>query len=308
MGFASLLGASILVFVALRILPGDPAAVLLGPEATSENLAAMRERLGLNVPLVVQYWTWLAGILRGDLGSSMISGNRLVDELGPRLAVTVPLGVGAIFASQVVALPLGSLAALRHRRPVDVAVSAATQLGVAMPAFWLGIMLIAVFSVRLKIMPAGGFVRWSEDAWGAVRSLILPLTALACVYGAVYTRYVRASILEVLREDYIRTAISWGLSRRDAVIRHGLRNAAIPIVTLLALSLVALLGGAIVVESAFTLPGVGLLLLQSLGRRDYTFVQSLSLLVAASVILTNLLTDLVYAVLDPRVRTGAADG
>jgi peptide/nickel transport system permease protein len=305
-GVLTLLGASVLVFVAMRILPGDAAAVLLGAEATPESLAALRERLGLNEPLLTQYFVWLGDFARGDLGTSIISGNRLIDELKPRMGVTVPLAIGAIVTSQIIAIPLGALAALRHRKPTDTIVSGIAQLGMAVPAFWLGIMLITVVSVRYRLLPSGGFTSWSVDAGAALRSLILPTIALALVYGAVYTRYIRASILEVLREDHMRTALAWGLSRRDALIRHGLRNASIPIVTLLALSMVGLLGGAIVVESVFTLPGVGMLLLQSLSRRDYTFVQSLSLLVAAAVVVTNVLMDVLYAALDPRVRTGVA--
>jgi peptide/nickel transport system permease protein len=303
-GLVTLLGASLIVFVALRILPGDAASVLLGPEATPASLAALRERLGLNAPLPVQYFEWLGGILRGDLGTSIISGNELSDELKTRLRVTLPLTVGAMVGSQLIAIPLGALAALRHRKPTDAVVSGFAQLGVAVPAFWLGIMFITFFSVRLHILPAGGFTPWSTSPAESFRSLIMPVVVLAVVYGAVYTRYVRASVLEVLREDHIRTALAWGHSRRGALIRHGLRNASIPIVTLLALSMVGLLGGAIVVENVFTLPGIGMLLLQSLGRRDYTFVQSLSFLVAAAVVATNVLMDIVYAWLDPRVRTG----
>jgi peptide/nickel transport system permease protein len=304
-GVLTLFGASLLVFIALRVLPGDAAAVLLGAEATPASLAALRERLGLNAPLPAQYLGWLGDFVRGDLGTSIISGNRLVDELKPRLEVTLPLAVGAIILSQLIALPLGALAALRHRKPTDTVVSGIAQLGMSIPAFWLGIMLITTLSVRLGVFPSGGFTRWSVNSGAALRSLVLPIVALALVYGAVYTRYIRASILEVLREDHMRTALAWGLSRRDALVRHGLRNASIPIVTLLALSMVGLLGGAIVVENVFTLPGVGMLLLQSLGRRDYTFVQSLSLLVAAAVVVTNVLMDVMYAALDPRVRTGA---
>ncbi len=300
----SLLVASILVFVVLSVLPGDLARAILGTQATPEALARLRTDLGLDAPAWLRYLRWVAGLLHGDLGRSPLSGISVSSEIGGRAVVSVPLALLAMSFALLIAVPLGMLAAIHHQKIADTLISAASQLGFSLPAFWAGILLITLFSVKLRWLPAGGFVRWEEDPLAALRSLLLPAFALAVVQGAILTRYVRSAVLDVMGEDYIRTAMAKGLTRTQALVRHGLRNAAIPVVTVLGLQLTFLLAGAIVIENVFYLPGVGRMLFQAIGNRDLTLVQSTVMVITSAVLLVNFVVELSYGWIDPRVKVG----
>jgi peptide/nickel transport system permease protein len=303
----SLLIASILVFAVLAVLPGDPAEAILGTQATPAALHALRHQLGLDRPLYARYWDWAGGLLRLRLGTSQISSQPVGPTIGRQLEVTGPLvGLGLLLAL-VVSLPLGVLAALRSRRPSGVAISALSQVGIAIPEFWAGILLITVVSVDLGWLPAGSFPigLWGESVTGSLKALVLPAITLALVQAALLTRYVRSALLEVLRDDFIRTARAAGLTRAAALRRHGLRNAAIPLVTLLGLQIAGLLVGAVVVENVFNLPGLGSGLLDAISNRDTLLIEDSVMLLTATVLVVNLLVDLSYRLLDPRLR-GAA--
>lgn len=291
------------VFWVLSVLPGDPATRILGVQATPEKVAALRHDLGLDRSLVSQYGDWISGAVRGDFGQSYVSGNDVSPQITDRLKITLPLAVFGMLLASAVALPAGIFAASHHRRIGDVLVSALSQIGISIPAFWAGLLLTTYLAVRWGLFPAGGFPGWSESPWGSVKSLILPAVSLALVQGAILTRYVRSAVLEVMREDFVRTARAKGLTREVALRRHGLRNAAIPVVTILGLQLAALLAGTVVIENVFVLPGLGRLLVQSIGRRDLLVVQGVTLVITATILAVNLVVDLLYNLLDPRLRT-----
>ncbi len=299
---ASLLVASVVVFLLLSLLPGDPAQALLGVNATPESLAALREQFGLNRPLWEQYLDWVGGILRGDFGTSLVSGVSVGSEIAAKLALTLPLVVSGMVIALLVALPLGVLAAVRNRHPIGTVLSAFSQVGIAIPSFWLGILLITIFAVRLQVLPAGGFPGW-QDFGGAVKALLLPTLVLGFAQGAILMRYVRSAVLEVMQEDFIRTARAKGLTRWQALTRHALRNAAVPVVTVLGLQLSTLLIGAVVIENVFGLPGLGRMLLQDVGNRDLLKVQGVVMVLAAAVLFVNFLVDVVYHLIDPRLRS-----
>lgn len=298
----SLLVASVVVFLVLRALPGDPAVSLLGTRATPAAVAQLRHQLGLDAPLWSQYLGWVGGMLHGDFGTSYVSSVPVGDEITQRLLVSAPLAVMGMVLSLVMALPLGVAAATHHRRWPDAVVSAISQVGIAVPAFWAGILLITLFAVKLNWFPAGGFTDWGDDPVGALRSLLLPAISLALVQGAILARYVRSAVLDVMREDYIRTAMAKGMTRRQALWRHGLRNAALPLVTILGLQWSYLLVGAIVIESVFDLPGLGRLLLQAIANRDLLVVQGSVMVVTVAVLVVNFIADVSYGLLDPRLR------
>lgn len=297
----SVLIASALVFGVMSILPGDPALVMLGTQATPEAVADLRAELGLDRPIAVQYVDWLGGAIRGDLGTSIFSGQDIAAQITDRLSVTVPLAVMAMTLTMLVAFPAGVFAASRHRRLGDTVVSTLSQIGLAIPAFWAGLLLVGAFAVRRQWFPANGFPGW-ESVGEALSALFLPAVSLAIVQGAIITRYVRSAVLETLREDYIRTARAKGLSPAAALWRHGLRNAAIPVLTILGLQFAALLAGTVVIESVFVLPGLGSMLLQAITRRDLLLVQGGALVIVVFILTTNLLVDLAYRLIDPRVR------
>ena len=297
----SLIAASILVFAATNLLPGDPAIVILGINATPESLAQLHHQLGLDAPGWERYLAWIGGILHGDFGTSVISHTPVGPEILQKLAVSGPLALLGMVISLAVSLPLGVLAGIRHRHWSGALISAISLGGIAIPAFWAGLLLVTVFSIQLHLFPAGGFTDWSEDPLLALRGLLLPALSLGLVQGAVLTRYIRSAVIEVQGEDFIRTARAKGLTRWQALRRHGLRNAAIPVVTVLGIQLTALLVGAIVIENVFFLPGLGRLLFQSVSNRDLVTVQDLVLLVTAVVLAVNFLVDLSYRFLDPRI-------
>lgn len=300
---ASLLASSILVFLVMTLLPGDPARVALGVNASDEAVATLRHTYGLDRALPVQYLEWLKDLVTFDLGKSYISGALIAPQIADRLQVTLLLVIVSMVIALIVSLPLGTLSAVRHRHLDGVALSAVSQIGVSVPAFLLGILLIALFAVTLGWLPAGG---WTPPAQGPglfARQILLPALSLGVVQGAVVARYVRSSVIDVMREDYIRTARAKGLRPMPALIKHGLRNASIPVVTVLALQLATLLIGAVVVERVFVIPGLGSLLLDSVSNRDLLMVQDVVMVLVVAVLLVNLLVEVLYVVIDPRLRT-----
>jgi peptide/nickel transport system permease protein len=301
----SLVVSSVLVFAFMAVLPGDPARVALGVNASDDAVAQLRSDFGLDRPAVAQYLGWVGGLLRGDPGESYISRSRIGPQVADRLQVTLILVVTSMVIALVVAVPLGTLMAVRHRRVSGMVLSAVSQVGVAVPAFLAGIMMITIFAVRLGWLPANGWTPLAQDPGLFLRQLAMPALALGLVQGAVLTRYVRSAVLDVLGEDYLRTARAKGLRPMPALVRHGLRNASVPIVTVLGLQLATLLIGAVVVERVFVIPGLGSLLLDSVANRDLILVQDVVMVLVVAVLLINFFVDLLYLALDPRLRAGA---
>ena len=300
----TLLVASLLIFLLLEILPGDPAAVILGVGAQEDTLRALRAELGLDLPAPVRYLNWLGEVLQGDLGRSYTYDTPVEELLLNRVELSLLLALLAILLSTGIAIPLGVFAASRHRKVADTGIMGFAQLGVAVPNFWFAILLILLFSVKLGWFSAGGFAGWDAGWFPALKSLVLPAVALALPQAAILARVTRSSVLETVQEDYIRTARAKGLSRSQALWRHAVRNALVPVVTILGLQLSFLLAGTIIIENVFYLPGVGRLLFQAIAQRDLMVVKNLVLVLAATVVLINFLVDLLYAVLDPRLRLG----
>ncbi|RLC05682.1 MAG: ABC transporter permease [Deltaproteobacteria bacterium] len=298
----TLLVASSIVFFVLEILPGDPAAVMLGINAEADTLAALRAELGLDRPVAVRYFAWLGDLVRGDLGISYTYDVPVSELIKERLILSFPLAILAITLSTLIAIPLGIIAASNHTRPLDFLVMIFSQLGIAIPNFWFALLLIIIFSVFLGVLPAGGFAGWDAGIVPALLSLLLPTIALALPQSAILTRVTRSSLLEVLKEDYIRTARAKGSSRRRTLWRHALRNAMIPVVTIMGLQFSFLLAGTIIIENVFYLPGIGRLIFQAIAQRDLIVVKNLVILLAGSVIIINFIVDMLYAVIDPRLR------
>ncbi len=300
---ASLIASSALVFLLLRLLPGDLAQAKLGIYGTPEALAQLREEYGLDKSLAAQYLSWLSGAIRGDLGLSVLTGADITQELLAKATVTLPLIVIASLIAILIAIPLGMFAALRFRRWDGIATSTVSQLGIAVPTFWVGVILITVFAVQNQVFPSGGF---PYDGWSdfpnAVRSLVLPATTLALAQGAVLTRFARSATIDVIQQDYFRTARATGLSRARALRIHGMRNAMVPVVSVLGMQISTLIVGAIIVESVFALPGVGQMLLQDVNVRDYTKVQGTVTATTALVFVVSFLVDSILGVIDPRAR------
>ncbi len=299
---ASLVPASMLVFAFMAVLPGDPAEIALGVSATPESVAATRAAFGTDRPLLVQYADWAGGLPSGDFGESYVSRAAIGPQILDRMQVTLWLVACATLLALALALPLGVLAAARHRSPSGTLVSGISQLGVAVPSFLAGILLVTVFAVRLGWLPSGGWVPPAQGLGEFLRHLVLPVVALGVVQAAVLTRYVRSAVLDVLREDYLRTARAKGLGPFRALARHGFRNAAIPVVTVLGLQVSTLLIGAVVVERVFVVPGLGSLLLDGTANRDLLLVQGVVMVLVLAVLLVNLIVDLTYSVIDPRLR------
>ena len=293
---------SLVVFSVLFVLPGDPAQIILGINASPESLAALRSRLGLDQPFLVQYGRWIGSLISGVGGHSITYDLPVATLICSRLTVTGPLAVLAMAIATAIALPLGVFAARHHNRCGDAAVMTGTQLGLAVPDFWLGILLMLLFSVHWGIFSAGGFPGWSEDVWGSLKALFLPALALGVIRAAVLTRLTRSAMLDVLGEDYVRTARAKGLTERTVVYGHALRNALIPVLTIFGLQMGQLLAGAIIIENVFTLPGLGRLVFQAIGQRDLPVVREVVLFMAAAVVIVNFLTDIAYAIVDPRIR------
>ncbi|MFI2754131.1 ABC transporter permease [Cellulomonas sp. P22] len=305
----SLVVAAVVVFAVLRLLPGDSAGTSLGVGTTSDQLAQLRSELGTDQSVGAQLTQWVTGLASGDLGSSFVSRLPVGELVAARLPVTLPLSLAAFVVSVLVSVPLGVVAAVHRRGPVGVAVSAVSQLGVAVPVFWVGVMLVWVFALRAGVLPPGGFPRqgWSDPA-AAVRSLVLPVATVAIAMSSVMVRYVRSATLDVLDQDYVRTARSLGYGRVRALARHGLRNGAVPVVAILGIELATSLLGAVVVENVFALPGLGTLLLDSVKARDLPVVQALVLGITAIVLIVNFVVDLAQQAIDPRLRGATAGG
>lgn len=295
---------SLLVFVVVRVLPGDPALIILGLEANADSVARVRQALGLDRPVPVQYVQWVGHALRGDLGRSIQYDLPVGALILSRLNVTLPLTLLAASFMIAAAIPLGVFAATRHRRWGDYLTMTLSQLGVAVPGFWAGLLLILLFSVRLGWVQAGGFDGWREGIWRGLRSLLLPAVALGLFQFAVLARTTRSAVLEVLREEYVKTARAKGVAERVVLFRHALRNALIPIVTVAGIQLGQLLAGSIILESVFYLPGLGRLTLAAISARDLPVVQGVVLFVASMIVTVNAAVDILYGILDPRIRYG----
>jgi peptide/nickel transport system permease protein len=297
-----LLLVSIAVFSVLFVLPGDPAQIMLGINATPETLANLRAELGLDQPFWVQYLSWLAKMISGEGSRSLNYDLPVYELIVSRLAVTGPMALLAMVFAIIISLPLGIYAARHQNRPADVSVMFFTQLGLATPEFWLGILLILFLSVQLGWFAAGGFPGWAADGWGSLKALLLPAFALGVIRASILTRLTRSSMLEVLREDYVRTARAKGLRERAVVYTHALRNALIPVLTIMGLQLGQLLAGAIIIENVYYLPGLGRLVFNAIGQRDLPVVQDVVLFMAAAVVVVNFIVDLAYAYIDPRIQ------
>ena len=295
---------SLLVFVVVRVLPGDPALIILGLEANADSVARVRQALGLDQPMPVQYVRWVGQALRGDLGRSIQYDLPVGALILSRLNVTLPLTLLAASFMIAAAIPLGVFAATRHRRWGDYLTMTLSQLGVAVPGFWAGLLLILLFSVRLGWVQSGGFDGWGEGFWHGLRSLLLPAIALGLFQFAVLARTTRSAVLEVLREEYVKTARAKGVAERVVLFRHALRNALIPIVTVAGVQLGQLLAGSIILESVFYLPGLGRLTLAAISARDLPVVQGVVLFVASMIVTVNAAVDILYGILDPRIRYG----
>ncbi|MEJ2292947.1 MAG: ABC transporter permease [Deinococcales bacterium] len=294
--------ASVVVFSALLAVPGDPAEAILGLNASPQALTALRHQLGLDQPPARRYVEWLGGILRGDFGESLNYQQPVAALIRNRLTVSVPLSLGAALVACLIALPLGILAALRRGTVLDPLITAASQLGAAVPSFWLGLMLILLFAVRLHWLPAGGFVGWGTDLVRSLQSLVLPVLALGLGQAAVITRMTRAAMLEELDQDYVRTARAKGLAGRRVVLVHALRNALVTIITIFGLSLTNVFIGSIIIEQVFALPGMGRLVLTAIGARDFPLLQGEILVYATTIVALSFLVDVSYGFLDPRIR------
>jgi peptide/nickel transport system permease protein len=293
-----------IVFVLIHLTPGDPAAVILGPDATADQIESLRERLGLNEPLYVQYVEWFAGAMRLDFGESIFLGQPVTEALMDRAQPTLLLTFYALTIQVLIAIPFGVISAVKHNSVIDRVLMVISISGAAIPSFFLGIMLILFFAVRLQWLPSGGYTSITEDPVQHFKQMILPAFALGFTSAGLLARLVRSSMLDVLKEDYIRTAQAKGLPQRLMVVRHALRNALIPAITVIGYSLGGLLGGAVVTETVFTIPGMGRLVVQSVARRDFPVIQGAILIIAAIYVLANLLVDVLYVYIDPRVRYG----
>ena len=297
--------AALVVFVVMEVLPGDPAVIILGIGAQPDTLAALRAELGLDRPVLVRFFDWTGALLVGDLGKSYTYSVPVAELVADRVAVSLPLALIAILLSTALAIPLGVVAAARHNRATDLGVMGFSQLGIAIPNFWFAMLLILLFAVHLRWLPAGGFAGWDAGAWPALRSLLLPALALALPQAAILARVTRSSVLEVLGEDFVRTARAKGLSRGAALWGHALRNALIPVVTIMGLQFSFLLAGTIIIENVFYLPGLGRLIFQAIAQRDLIVVKDLVVLLAGTVVIVNFAVDILYAVVDPRLRGNA---
>jgi len=292
---------SVVCFSLINLIPGDPATVIMGPEASEQAKDAMRERLGLNKPIVVQYVDWLGGVLRGDLGESLRDGAPVSELILQRLPVTLELALGTFAVSLTISIVVGILSASYRGTWIDYLSTGFALGGISIPHFWMGLMFILIFAVSLGWLPASGYEPFFEDPVANITAMILPVIATGLRESAELTRMLRSSLLEELGSDYVRTAFSKGLSRRVVIIRHAVRNALIPFVTAGGLQIAGLLGGLVVTETVFQLPGLGRLVVDSILQRDFTVVQGAVLVIVTIVVLVNVLVDLLYAIIDPRI-------
>ena len=298
----SLFVASLVIFACIEIVPGDPASFMLGVNAQPDTINALREELGLNTSYTQRYLSWISGLLKGDLGTSYTYRSPVSDIVADRLQVSVPLALYALTLTILIAFPVGVLAAAWRGSAVDLFVMGATQLGIAVPNFWFAILMVIVFAINLGWFSAGGFPGWDAGILAVIKALTLPAVALALPQASILARVMRSSLLDTLSEDYIRSARAKGLSRRQVMWRHALRNAMIPVLTIIGLQFSFLLAGAIIIENVFFLPGLGRLVFQAITQRDLIVVESVVMLLVFAVVLVNFLVDLAYAWVDPRLR------
>jgi len=294
--------ASLVIFISIEIVPGDPAAYMLGLNAAPDTVAALRSELGLDKSRIARYFTWISGLLTGDFGTSYTYKTPVVDMIRDRLWISLPLAIYALVLSTVIAFPAGIIAANRRGRWPDTTIMGFTQLGIAIPNFWFAMLLVLFFAIKLQWFSAGGFVGWDEGFFKSLKSLTLPAIALALPQAAILARVMRSSLLDVLSEDFMRTARAKGLSRRQALWHHALRNAMIPVLTIIGLQFSFLLAGAIIIENVFFLPGLGRLVFQSIAQRDLIVVESVVMLLVFAVVMVTFLVDIAYAWVDPRLR------
>jgi peptide/nickel transport system permease protein len=299
---ATLVGASAIIFLVLDALPGNAAETLMGADASPDAIRALTVKLGLDQPLLYRYVHWIGGMLVGDLGNSYAYGTPVAGLIAERLALTIPLAMLAMAITVVLALAAGIYTAANHNKLGDVGVMSLTQIGIALPNFWFAILLILLFAVKLQWLSAGGFAGWDDGIWPGVKSLLLPAVSLAVVQAAILARVTRSAVLDVLREDFVRTARAKGLNRREVLWQHVLRNAMIPVMTVMGLQFANLLAGTIVIENVFYLPGLGRLIFQSIANRDLIVVRNCVMLLAGMVIVVNFVVDVLYAVIDPRIK------
>ena len=300
--FFVVFGITFVVFMIIQLVPGDPARVVLGVAASEENVAALRERLGLNRPVWVQYGTWLGGLVQGDMGDSLITGQSVTEQIVQRLPATLTLAGAGLLIGLLIALPAGIISALKPHSPIDIVASLFSQIGVSVPDFWLGILLVLLFSLTLGWLPSQGYTRLSENFVDWLLHLILPALTVGIISASIQTRFIRSAMLEVLHEDYIRTARAKGLTEAIVINQHALRNALVNIVTIIGLQLTALLSAVVVVEVVFSWPGLGRLTLDAVLDRDYPLLQGTVFTMATLLALVNLGTDLVYSFIDPRIE------
>ena len=299
----SLLVASVVIFVVVEVAPGDPASFMLGLNAQPDTIAALRAELGLDQSKLQRYLSWVGGMMTGDFGTSYTYRASVSQMIADRMWVSLPLALYALTLSTLIAFPAGVFAAARRGGPGDLSVMGATQLGVAVPNFWFAMMLVLIFAINLRWFSAGGFPGWDTGFWSGMKALTLPAIALALPQAAILTRVMRSSLLDILGEDFMRTARAKGLSARQALWRHGLRNAMIPVLTIIGLQFAFLLAGAIIIEQVFFLPGLGRLIFQAITQRDLIVVESVVMLLVFAVIVVNFVVDLTYAAVDPRLRS-----
>jgi len=303
---ASLLVASVVVFGLVNLLPGDVAGVILGSSARPADIANLRQQMGLDLPAPLRYLHWMGGLLHGDLGRTAISNTPIGPMIASTLGVTCSLVLLGMIVAVALALPLGAFSAMRRRRATGTVVSALSQLGMSVPAFLAGWALVILFAVKLHWLPANGYTPLTQDPLDWLRRLILPVLALGIIQAAVLVRYVRGAFVDVLAQDYFRTARAVGWTNRRALMRHGVRNAALQIITVIGLQLATLLVGAVVIENVFAMPGLGALLLTSVSTHELPVVQAIVMVLVALILAINAIVDMAYAVIDPRLRAGAA--
>ena len=298
----SLLAASVVIFLTIEIVPGDPASYMLGINAQADTVAALREELGLNVSAFARYISWVGGMLTGDFGTSYTYRTPVVDMIGDRIMISLPLAIYALSLSTLIAFPAGILAASKRGSVTDVSIMGATQVGVAIPNFWFAMLLVVVFSINLRWFSAGGFPGWDKGLFVGLKALTLPAISLALPQASILARVMRSALIDTMDEDFVRTARAKGLSKRQAMWRHALRNAMIPVLTIIGLQFSFLIAGAIIIENVFFLPGLGRLVFQSISQRDLIVVESVVMLLVFAVVTVTFIVDLAYAAVDPRLR------
>lgn len=301
----SLIAASAVIFIAIEVVPGDPASYMLGINAQPDTVAALRSELGLNGSQFTRYITWVAGMVQGDFGVSYTYRTPVAEMVVERLQVSLPLAIYALVLSMLIAFPAGILAAARRGSATDVSVMGFTQLGIAIPNFWFAMLLVVVFAIKLRWFSAGGFPGWEDGVFTGLKALTLPAIALALPQASILARVMRSALIDTMNEDFIRTARAKGLSRKQALWRHALRNAMIPVLTIIGLQFSFLLAGGIIIENVFFLPGLGRLVFQSISQRDLIVVESVLMVLVFAVIMVTFIVDIAYAVVDPRLRRRA---